>query len=368
MSKTSRRDGKQVPYVLAGVVLMTLQPVLVTVSKSPEGRIEYNTMVSTMCSELLKSFISLAFLFATGDYKHASLDIRSALEYAVPAVIYAINNNLAFVILTYVDTTTFQLLSQMKIAFTGLLFRFILGRDLAGYQYLAIWQLSCGAAVSQIPVCIGELHGTSFMGLVLSVISCILSALGGIYTEKLMKSKGKSSIHWQNCILYFWGIVMNLVGAHSGMNMTKDAVASPEMTGLFHGFNTWGYVLILNNALNGLAISAILKYADNIARVYAHAVSMIVTMFISVAWGQKPTPQLILATAIVGASAVQYNMSKDEAGLVSSPGPSELPPEPVGKPTMSDRTKPTTSEVELLCVDRSMEVTHADRGLAERNV
>jgi hypothetical protein len=33
--------------------------------------------------------------------------------------------------------------------------------------------------------------------------------------------------------------------------------------------------VVLCNALNGLAISAVLKYADNIARVYAHAIAMI---------------------------------------------------------------------------------------------
>tara|TARA_B100000795_G_scaffold41866_1_gene27416 strand:- start:1088 stop:1240 length:153 start_codon:yes stop_codon:yes gene_type:complete len=32
----------------------------------------------------------------------------------------------------------------------------------------------------------------------------------------------------------------------------------------------------------GLAISAVLKFADNIARVYAHAVAMLATMAISV--------------------------------------------------------------------------------------
>lgn len=41
--------------------------------------------------------------------------------------------------------------------------------------------------------------------------------------------------------------------------------------------------MILNNALNGLAISAILKYADNIARVYAHSAAMLTTMVCSVA-------------------------------------------------------------------------------------
>lgn len=66
--------------------------------------------------------------------------------------------------------------------------------------------------------------------------------------------------------------------------------------------------MVLNNALNGLAVSAILKYADNIARIYAHTASMLITMALSVLFfGQQPTPQLIIAVAIVSSSAVQYN-------------------------------------------------------------
>ena len=45
----------------------------------------------------------------------------------------------------------------------------------------------------------------------------------------------------------------------------------------------------------GLAISAVLKFADNIARVYAHAVAMLATMALSVQLFALPvTPQLVI--------------------------------------------------------------------------
>ena len=50
-------------------------------------------------------------------------------SYATPSFIYFINNNCIFFILQAVDPTTFQLLSQMKTIFTGLLFR-VLKRQL----------------------------------------------------------------------------------------------------------------------------------------------------------------------------------------------------------------------------------------------
>lgn len=67
------------------------------------------------------------------------------------------------------------------------------------------------------------------------------------------------------------------------------------------------------------AISAILKYADNIARVYAHAAAMLITMLLSVFFfGAPPTPQLIISIAIVSSSTFLYNQKLDE---VSRSGP-----------------------------------------------
>ena len=53
----------------------------------------------------------------------------------------------------------------------------------------------------------------------------------------------------------------------------KDGV-SMARNGLLHGFDHSAWIVVVCNALNGLAISAVLKYADNIARVYAHAIAM----------------------------------------------------------------------------------------------
>merc|ERR1711920_766043 len=114
------------------------------------------------------------------------------------------------------------------------------------------------------------------------------------------------SIHWQNIQLYAWGILFNIVGM-----LVNNSSAVVER-GFFDGYNMWACTVVINNALNGLAISAILKYADNIARVYAHASAMLVTMVISIfLFGQSPTPQLLIAIGVVSASAVQYNLKPE---------------------------------------------------------
>ena len=204
-----------------------------------------------------------------------------------------------------VDPTTFQLLSQMKTIFTGLLFRVFLGRHLSGAQYLALVTLACGTATSQIPSAAHPLGHASVHGLILSLVSCALSAFGGIYSEKLLKKRPSASIHWQNMQLYAWGVAFNALGF-----AIKDggSLANGWSTGYESG---WAWAVVLCNACNGLAISAVLKFADNIARVYAHALAMVATMLVSVHLFAAPiTPQLIIAIVLVGTSTLQYNLPK----------------------------------------------------------
>mmetsp|Transcript_33532 Transcript_33532/g.91806 ORF Transcript_33532/g.91806 Transcript_33532/m.91806 type:complete len:128 (+) Transcript_33532:887-1270(+) len=87
--------------------------------------------------------------------------------------------------------------------------------------------------------------------------------------------------------------------------------------GVLWGFTPAAWTVVVCNALNGLAISAVLKYADNIARVYAHAIAMMLTMTISVQLFEAPvTPQLVIAVLLVATSTLQYNLPSD---VVSSP-------------------------------------------------
>jgi len=301
-------------FVIAGVCLMTLQPVLVTLSQNEAGKLDYNPVVSTMLSEMLKLVIAAILMLADGSDSHPTC--RQVLEFACPAFVYFINNNLAFVMLGHMNPTTFQLLGQLKIVFTGILFRLFLGRQLASFQWLAIWQLTCGTAMSQIPACFAptarEVERSSLLGVALSVTSCMLSAFAGIYTEKLLKAKAGGTIHQQNSMLYSWGIFFNFVGI--GVQMFKGSGREvPLQNFMPTGFNRWAYAVVINNTLNGLAISAILKYFDNIVRVYTHATAMLVTMVLSILlFDLSPTPQLLIAILVVAASAVQYNMKWEQ--------------------------------------------------------
>ena len=306
---------QQAPYTCTAAALMSLQPILVTLSKNPDGGFDYSVPASTMLSEALKLTISSVLLLISLCSGQVDTLLHEGsksefLSYMLPALIYFVNNNCIFFILQAVDPTTFQLLSQMKTIFTGLLFRVFLKRKLTAVQGLALVTLACGTACSQLP---GAAHhhnhksapAAPLLGAGLSLLSSLLSALGGVYNEALLKRRPSTSIHWQNIQMYCWGVAFNSLAA---WRVDGSTLAS---RGVFSGLGGAAWAVVACNALNGLAISAVLKYADNIARVYAHAIAMMLTMAVSTRLFAAPlTPQLVLAVVLVGTSTLQYNLPK----------------------------------------------------------
>jgi len=117
-------------------------------------------------------------------------------------------------------------------------------------------------------------------------------------------------------------------------------------SGVLAGFHLQAWLVVLCNALNGLAISAVLKHADNIARVYAHAIAMMATMLVSIyLFGAPITPQLALAIVLVATSTMQYNMPSKM--LIGESEPIEYPHRP-GTPSDPESECTEDSRASLL--------------------
>ena len=305
-------------YIVAATVLMTTQPFITTLSKNSEGSYDYLAVSTTLVVECTKFCISLTLygLLPRSQRSHDVLRTRDMFLFAIPAGIYFINNNLIFVILYYVNSTTYQILSSLKTVFTGMLFRVILKRILSEVQAVSILLLACGAAVSQFPICPSVCNeegeevsmfsaAGAWLGAIVALLACLLSAFGGVYSELLLKKDGQlHSIHLQNLLLYAWGVGFNALAL-----FLKDRDAILNHGGLFQGYTVVVWVLIVNNALVGLAISAILKFANNLVRVFAHTAAMLLTMFLEcLLMGAPFSPQLVTSIIIVSSSTFLYNL------------------------------------------------------------
>ena len=307
-----------VGYVLAAIALMTVQPFAVAFTQNEEGGYDYIVLSVNLLSETTKLLVSLGVYYrlSPAEYTHHLVTTRDVLQFAVPALLFALNNALLFTIVASIRPALFQLLSTTKTVFTAILFRLVLRRQLTITQQAAVVILASGAAVSRLnsscdreddigsgsgeddqPLIRGE-----WVGVLLTLVTCISSSFGGVINEALLKKDGAiHSLFLQNALLYAWGVLIN--GVALGVR-SHDSVAT---IGFFGGYAPPVALLILTNAVTGLSISAVLKHCDNLVRVFASGGSMIASMAIeALALQITLTPELILAAIIVAGSAVVY--------------------------------------------------------------
>ena len=174
------------------------------------------------------------------------------LLFLFPSVLYWVHNNLQFWTLKYIDPPTYmvhlaaslcfqqhkkthpQVLGNLKIATTALLFRMMLGRRLSVLQWLALLLLTTGTTVSQVCCALmatstwdhrphAQLHlacgagqppklfSAAPAGYALALLSALLSGLGAVYTEWVLK-RNADALQWQNMQLYGLGVLVNAAG------------------------------------------------------------------------------------------------------------------------------------------------------------
>ncbi|XP_024459992.1 CMP-sialic acid transporter 1 isoform X2 [Populus trichocarpa] len=275
--------------------LTSSQGILTTLSQS-NGKYLYDYATVPFLAEVFKLVLSSLLVWRECQISPSTrmtTEWKSVRLYVVPSIIYLIHNNVQFATLTYVDASTYQIMGNLKIVTTGILFRLFLRRRLSNLQWMAIILLAVGTTTSQVKGC-GEascdsLFAAPIQGYMLGAVSACLSALAGVYTEFLMK-KNNDSLYWQNVQLY--------TGGYENGSWWQR---------LFNGYSITTWMVVLNLGSTGLLVSWLMKYADNIVKVYATSMAMLLTMVWSVyLFSFKPTLQLFLGIIICMMSLHMY--------------------------------------------------------------
>ncbi|KAG9454442.1 hypothetical protein H6P81_007346 [Aristolochia fimbriata] len=318
-------------YVAGLLTLLTSsQGILTTLSQS-NGRYSYDYATVPFLAEVLKLVVSSFLLWSEcklSTSPRMTTEWKTVRLYPIPSIIYLIHNNVQFATLTYVDTSTYQIMGNLKIVTTGILFRLFLRRKLSNLQWMAIVLLAVGTTTSQVKGC-GELSCDSLFsapiqGYMLGILSACLSALAGVYTEFLMK-KNNDSLYWQNVQLYTFGAIFNM--ARLLLDDFKSGFESgPWWQRLFYGYSVATWMVVLNLGSTGLLVSWLMKYADNIVKVYSTSMAMLLTMVLSAYLFEfKPTLQLFLGIIICMMSLHMYFAPSNM--LVDLPVTSKAAPE-----------------------------------------
>jgi len=285
---------------------------LFTTASKTDGKYMYNFSTVPLLSELAKLIVSFLMLYRQFQRDphgtNITLDWKNSRLYPIPSLIYLFHNNIQFLTLKYVDPSTYQILGNLKIVTTGILFRVFLKRKLTKLQWWALVLLMVGATVSQISGCHGSTFTAPIEGYALGLVSASLSAMAGVYTEFLMK-QNDDSLYWQNVQLYSFGVLFNAIA------LTVDDINHNFANGfwphyMFHGYTWIVWCVVINLAFTGLLVSWIMKFADTIVKVYSTSMAMLVTMLIS-AWlfGMQPNLQLLLGILTASASLNLYYMN-----------------------------------------------------------
>lgn len=292
------------------VVIYGSHAPLITLTKV-DGEVPFNPSSCVVLIELAKLLISLVTLILTGSFSalQSPPSLVIVAPYAVPAVLYALNNNLVVHMQAYMDPSSYQVLSNIKIASTALLYSFCLGKRLKFRQWFAVGLLMIAGAChsysnldlddSEEKVDKNEqsrLRITAW-GLFLILVYCCVSGLAAVYTEMVLKGQ-KLPLSLQNLYLYMFGVALNLVSSFSTLANGR---------GFLEGYTVVVWVIIAGQAVNGLLMSVVLKHGSGITRLFVISCSMLVNALMS--WAMlrlQLTPIFLLPVTVIGLAAYLY--------------------------------------------------------------
>ncbi|KAD4982191.1 hypothetical protein E3N88_18862 [Mikania micrantha] len=186
---------------LALTFLTSSQAILIVWSKRA-GRYEYSVTTANFLVEALKCALSLVALTRIWKTEGVTEDNRLNTTvdevgvYPIPAALYLVKNLLQYYIFAYVDAPGYQILKNLNIISTGVLYRIILKKKLSEIQWAAFILLCAGCTTAQLNPSSDHVLQTPFLGWMMAIIMALLSGFAGVYTE--------------NFWLYVFGMVFNV--------------------------------------------------------------------------------------------------------------------------------------------------------------
>ncbi|KAK9685920.1 hypothetical protein K7432_015319 [Basidiobolus ranarum] len=200
----------------------------------------------------------------------------------------------------------------MKILSTALFSVILLGKRLSRNKWISLVLLMVGVILVQLPASskvatsatdeeTSLVNGQNpLIGFVAVIAACLSSGFAGCYFEKMLK-RNATSMWVRNIQLGIPGTLFSLIAmlCNDGQTIATH--------GLFQGYDFLTWVVVVNQALGGLLVAVVVKYADNILKGFATSLSIIISSVISFyLFNFHPSPQFALGALIVITSTFMY--------------------------------------------------------------
>lgn len=346
-----RDQAMKVLLVAGDCLLIGLQPILVHMSKGPDGKFAYSPISVNFATEIAKCCFAVLLLLyqarrGTGSdrvvlsWHRLWRDARKNWLLAVPALFYAINNYLKFVMQLYFRPATVKMLSNLKVLTIALLLKVVMKRQFTVVQWEALVLLILGITVNQLSCTIGgasvsvgggggsdaPAHSSdSWIAWFYTLMSVTIPSTASVFNEFALKKNFDTSVHLQNFFMYFFGAVFNFLFLVVVFVSNGGGGVS-----LFRGHSTMTVLLVVNNAAQGILSSFFFKFADTILKKYSSTVATVFTGLMSaVLFGHSITVNFIIGVSIVFISMHQFFTAAPTKG-----GARNVPRELLHSPSM----------------------------------
>ncbi|KAL3329502.1 hypothetical protein AABB24_036536 [Solanum stoloniferum] len=313
---SSKQRALNVLLVVGDCMLVGLQPVLVFMSKV-DGKFKFSPVSVNFLTEATKVVFAIIMLLIQARHQKVGekplLSIstfvqaaRNNVLLAVPALLYAVNNYLKFIMQLYFNPATVKMLSNLKVLVIAVLLKFIMKRRFSVIQWEALALLLIGISINQLR---SLPEDTTSLALPVTTIAYIYTlifvtvpSMASVFNEYALKSQYDTSIYLQNLFLYGYGAIFNFL-AILGIAVFKG----PGSLDIFQGHSKATMLLIVNNAAQGILSSFFFKYADTILKKYSSTVATIFTGIASaLLFGHTLTVNFLLGISVVFISMHQF--------------------------------------------------------------
>lgn len=268
-------DKQAAGYMVLLAVQFGLQPVLTKRFAPPT--VCRSTVI--LCQEIIKFGLALLMLNISGKRK-ASLEgwnVSTWISVAgVPAALYSIQNIFALMAYQNLDALTFNVLNQSKTLSAALCCYLVMGRQQSRMQIFALFLLLLSALVMErivtldwllqgspdFPVSWEARHFTH--GVAPILVASFISGLAGALSQKNLQSEAGRNPYlfsMELCAASSLILCLSLLVSPDGQSIREN--------GFFDGWTPETFIPICSNAVGGIIVGLVTKYAGSVRKGFA---------------------------------------------------------------------------------------------------
>lgn len=235
-------------------------------SQRAGGKFAYSTTSAITMAELTKLVLSIGL----------QLSLWAVLQIWVLSCLYTFNNQVSFYVYTLADPGTIFLFKAATTMLTASIQCAFSGKSFSKMQWQAMVLQAAGMGIVQYDPCqkrsLYAPRAYAYMA-----VTVLVTAVSSARNEYLVKHYS-ISLNLQNAVLYAGGFFMNL----ASFFLLPNPNSSEAAIGFFEGYgNPLAVGVVLVNAIIGLVVTAVYKYADAVVKCIASNITSVLLLIIS---------------------------------------------------------------------------------------